>query len=176
MALQLSVPLNEAEKWMLKDLFQSNLEQTYLDQFETAPLLKDGEKQGFSQSQIEEALQCLRDRDLIAGTVYFGGSLPPYIQLTESGFQDGCEMEVQDYDQKQEAVARHLAQLSNDKDDEGTASVKTIAQTLEMPFLVTLHFINTFAAVDWVKLQRAGGDMVHVTYVSPLLARALEEI
>ena len=175
MALQLSVPLNETEKWMLKDLFQSNLEQVYFEQFDTASLLQSGEEHGFSQPQLEDGLQCLIDRGLIEGTVYFGGALPPYIRFTESGFQDVCEIEVQNYDKQHEAVAKHLAQLSNEKDNEETVSVKGIAQALEMPFLVTLHFIRSFVSIGWVKIQREGGDMAFVSYVSPLFNRALEE-
>lgn len=175
MALQTSIPFNEAEKFILKVLFDLNLEQTYFDNVETSTLSESGKHEGLSELEIEEGLQCLVDRGLVQGPVYFGSSLPSYVQFTKGGFQDACEMEVPDYDKKQEIVARHLAQLTNEDDDAETASVKAIAEELKMPFLVALHFIRFFAALGWVNLQREGGDMAFISYVSPLLDRALEE-
>ncbi len=170
MALEISVPLNEVEKFMLKDLFESDLASTYFGPFDPVSLLDECEKNGFSREQSEEALVCLLDRDLVSGHYTFGSSLPGHIHFTDQGFEEACQMAMNDYDEIKERVARHLVEHSTKEH----IQLREIASALDTPFLVAHHFVNFFAALGWARLQRENSESAYVNYVSPLLKRALE--
>ena len=171
MALQLSIPLNEAELFILKDLFESNLSTEYLVHFKTLSLLEECDKKGFSREDSERALICLLDRELIDGHYTFGSSLPGQIRLSERGFEEICQIEMSDYDEKIEVVANYL----NGRSAEQHITLKDMSSVLEIPFIVARHFVLFFSALGWVKLQREDSDQAYVNYISPLLTRALEE-
>lgn len=167
--MQIPVPLNEVEIFILKDLFESNLPSSYYVHFDTNSVVQDCTEGGFTQERTEEALECLVDRGYVKGEAG-GDNLPPYLRFSETGFAECCEMFISDYDDAQKSVAVHLTQLS----DEESAQVSTIAQALGKPFLVTYHFVDFFARLGWVGIHREHDEYAFIHRVSPLLKRSLE--
>lgn len=169
--MQIPVPLNEVEIFILKDLFESNLSTTYYVHFDTNSIVQDCIKDGLTQESADEALECLVDRGYIKGEAGSGDNLPPYLRFSETGFAECCEMFISDYDDVQKSVAVHLTQLS----DQESAQVSNIAQALGKPFLITHYFIDFFARLGWVGIHREHDEYAYVHRVSPLLKRSLEE-
>ena len=171
MAFTIDIPLNETENFILNDLFESSLPSTYIDHFDTQSILAECKNAEFPQEQVEDALLCLVDRGLLSGQMSMGSSIPYIVRFTDVGFSEMCQNKIEDYDQKKELVARHLAQVSTQE----SAQLQEIASNLEMPFLVARHFIEFFVNLGWVKWAREDDKYGFITYVSPLMSRAVED-
>lgn len=168
--INVSIPLNDVEVRILKELFETDLKSPHRNYYGTQSVIEDCVADGKNEEEAKEALQCLLDRNYLDGMHTLGSSIPPNIRLSDVGFEESCQLFLTDYDDLVARIGRHLDALT----DSESASLKKIAADLDQPFLVAYHFVDFYRKLGWVKMHREDSEYAQVVYVSPLLKRALE--
>ncbi|MBV9868186.1 MAG: hypothetical protein JO316_22765 [Abitibacteriaceae bacterium] len=170
--MRLGIELNETDLFVLNTLFQEDLKGTYNQHYATQSILDDCITSGCSKEKASDSILCLVDLGFLDGMFTFNRSnLPNSVQLTTQGTDEACRRFISNFDEVLERVGTQLLSL----EDSQNAAVKQIADGIQQPFLVVHNGLRFFAALGWVKLGREGSEYAYVTYVSPLLKRAMNQ-
>jgi hypothetical protein len=132
-------------------------------------LFGDGDKLGFSRSEIKDCIEVLEQNGYLDVSKYLGGGGDNYAchyKVTTYGLDSYAESYISDYS---EVLDKAVSLIVN----EGANSNAAIQEKLNKPITIINHILNVLESKEHVKLSKTIGGLVHIFNVSASLRRAL---
>ncbi|NMR24331.1 toll/interleukin-1 receptor domain-containing protein [Pseudoalteromonas sp. NEC-BIFX-2020_015] len=160
--------LTKADNLILKESCQYIIENGH-NMVDPDSLLGNGDKLGFSHSEIKDCIEVLEQNGYLDVSRYMGGGINSYMchySVTTYGLHNYVQSYLPDYSETSDKVVSLIV-------NEGINNNKSLQEKTSKPIMIINHILNALESNDHIQSVKTLDGTFHITNVSASLRRAL---